>query len=183
MKHLGTKILKSNRLVLRRFKEQDAKEIYEGFINQKDFLYYANKKQRTLEEEIKSLKGIDKKYNNLEYYNWLITLKSNNKIIGAINLNVDNFNESLEFNYAIDDRYKGNGYMTEALNLVKDYCINEIKVNRLYGGCELNNIGSKRVMEKCNFIHEGILRNHLKLCDGYHDMHLYSIIRDRDIMI
>ena len=110
-------------------------------------------------------------------------MKSNNKIIGAINLNVNNFNESLEFNYAIDDRYKGNGYMTEALSLVEDYCINEIKVNRLYGGCEINNIRSKRVMEKCNFNYEGTLRNYLKLCDGYHDMHLYSIIRDRDIMI
>lgn len=178
MKHLGTKILESERLILRRFKEKDAKEIYEGFINQEDFLYYANKEKRTLEEEINSLKGIDEKYKNNEYYNWLITLK-NNKIIGAINLNVDNYNESIEFNYAIDDMYKGNGYMTEALNIVKNYCLNEIKVNRLYGGCEINNIGSKRVMEKCSFTYEGTLRNYLKLRDGYHDMLLYSVIRNR----
>lgn len=37
MKHLGTKMLNSERLVLRRFKEEDALEIYEGFINQEDF--------------------------------------------------------------------------------------------------------------------------------------------------
>ena len=180
MNNLGTKVLESERLLLRKFKEKDAKEIYEGFINQDDFLYYAHKERKTLEEEISSLKGIEDKYKNNEYYNWLITLKSNNKIIGAINLNVYNYNESIEFNYAIDDRYKGNGYMTEALNIVKDYCLNEIKVNRLYGGCEINNIGSKRVMEKCLFIYEGTLRNYLKLRDGYHDMLLYSIIRGRD---
>lgn len=180
MRHLGTKVLQSERLILRRFKESDAKEIYEGYVNQEDFLYYAHKEKRSLEEEINSLKSIDAKYENNNYYNWLITLKENNKIIGSINLKVDDYNESLEFNYAIDDRYKGNSYMTEALNLVKDYCFNELNVNRLYGGCEINNIGSKRVMEKCSFVYEGTLRNYLKLRDGYHDMHLYALIRNRD---
>lgn len=180
MNHVGTKKLESERLILRRFTLDDAKEIYEGYVNQEDFLYYANKEKRTLEEEINSLKGIDDKYNNLEYYNWLITLKDSDRIIGAINLNVDNFNESLEFNYAIDDRYKGNGYMTEALELVKKFLLEEVKANRICGGCELNNIGSKRVMEKCSFTHEGILRNYLKLKDGYHDMHVFSFIRNRD---
>lgn len=180
MIHLGTKILQSDRLILRRFKETDAKEIFEGFINQQDFLYYTNKEKRTLEDEIISLKNIDKKYKNKEYYNWLITLKSNNKIIGAINLNVDNYNESLEFNYAIDDRYKGNGYMTEALNIVKNYCFNDLKVNRFFGGCEINNVGSKKVMEKCSLVYEGTLRNYLRLKDGYHDMLMYSSIRNRD---
>ena len=178
MNHVGTKTIKTDRLVLRRFKESDAKEIYEGYVNQEGFLYYANKEKITLQEEINSLKGIDEKYNNLEYYNWLITL--NDKIIGAINLKVDNYNESVEFNYAVDERYKSNGYMTEALNAVKDYCLNEIKVNRIFGGCEINNIASKRVMEKCNFKYEGILRNHLKLRDGYHDMYMFSFVRDRD---
>ena len=70
--------------------------------------------------------------------------------------------------------------MTEALKTVKDYCFNELSVNRLFGGCEINNIASKRVMEKCSFVYEGTLRNYLKLRDGYHDMHVYSIIRDRD---
>ena len=180
MNHLGTRLLQGERLILRRFKESDAEEIYEGFINQDGFLYYAHKERRSLEEEILSLKGINQKYENNNYYNWLITLKDNNKIIGAINLNVNDFNESLEFNYAIDDRYKGNGYMTEALKLVTDYCLNEIKVNRLFGGCEINNIGSKKVMEKCSYIYEGTLRNYLKLRDGYHDMLLYSIIKNRD---
>lgn len=180
MNSIGTKVLESERLILIRFRESDAKELYEGYINQEEFLYYANKEKKTLEEEIDSLKGIDDKYNNLDYYNWLITLKDNNKIIGGINLNVDNYNESLEFNYAIDNRYTCNGYMTEALNLIKDFCLNEIKVNRLYGGCEINNISSKRVMEKCDFKYEGILRNHLKLRDGYHDMYVFSFIRNRD---
>lgn len=179
MKHLGTKTLKTERLILREFQEVDAQAIYNSFINQEKFLYYANKERRTLEEQRSSLKNISKKYENNEYYNWLITLK-NGKVIGAINLNVDNFNESVEFNYAIDENYQNKGYMTESLNAVKDYCINKLKVNRFYGGCEKNNIASKKVMEKCNLKYEGTLRNHLKLKDGYHDMLMYSFIRNVD---
>ena len=178
MNNIGTKTIETERLILRRFTLEDAKEIYEGYVNQEGFLYYANKEKRTLEEEINSLKGIEDKYNNLEYYNWLITIKDTKNIIGAIYLNVDIYNESVEFNYAIDERYQCKGYMTEALEVVKNYCLNEIKVNRIFGGCEINNIASKKVMEKCSFIYEGTLRSHLKLKDGYHDMCVYSIVRD-----
>ena len=45
MNHLGTKKLQSERLILRRFKESDAEEIYEGYVNQEGFLYYAHKEK------------------------------------------------------------------------------------------------------------------------------------------
>ncbi len=53
MKHLGTIELETKRLILRRFEEKDAEELYFGYINQKEFLYYANKERKTLEEEKK----------------------------------------------------------------------------------------------------------------------------------
>lgn len=65
--------------------------------------------------------------------------------------------------------------MTEALNAVKEYCLKEIKVNRIFGRCEINNVASKKVMEKCSFVYEGTLRKHLKLSDGYHDMCIFNI--------
>ena len=179
IKHLGTVSLKTERLLLREFREEDAEGIFNSYINDEDFLYYANKKKRTLEEEKASLIGISDKYKSNEYYNWLITLKDKT-IIGAINLNVDNFNESVEFNYAISKKYYNNGYMTEALKEIKRFCLEELKVNRFYGGCEINNIASKKVMEKTGLIYEGTIRNYLKLCDGYHDLLMYSFINERD---
>lgn len=179
MNHLGTVKLESERLILRRINEADAEEIFNGFVNQDGFLYYANKKKRSLEEEKKSLEGIDKKYENKSYYNWLITLKGNGNIIGSINLRVEEKNETVEFNYAIDERYSSKGYMTEALNLIKEFSLNKLDVNRFQGGCCIENIASKRVMEKCNMTCEGILRNYILLNDGYHDMYMYSIINKK----
>lgn len=180
MKHLGTQKLETKRLVLRQIKESDALGIYNSFINEEKFLYYANKEKRTLKEEENSLKGIKEKYKDKEYYNWLITLKDDT-IIGSINLNVDNYNESLEFNYAIDEAHQNNGYMTEALAKVKNYALNSLNANRFYGGCEINNMSSQKVMEKTGLSFEGILRNHLKLRDGYHDMLVYAIVNNNKI--
>ena len=178
MKHLGTAKLITERLVLRRFKEEDAEGIFNSFVNDEDFLYYANKEKRSLEQEKESLHGIEEKYNNKEYYNWLITLKDET-IIGSIYLRVDNTNDSLEFNYAIDKDHQCNGYMTEALNTVKQFALKNLKVSRFFGGCEINNIASKRVMEKCNLKYECTMKNHLKLKDGYHDMLVYVSVKDK----
>ena len=177
MKHLGTRELQTERLLLRRIREEDAEELFLGFVNQKEFLYYAHKEERTLEEEKASLVGISEKYENERYYNWLITLKESGKIIGQIILQVNEYNDSVEFSYAIDKRYTGRNYMTEALERVKAFSLEELEVNRFQGGCCVENTASRRVMEKCGLTCEGMLRKYLKLCDGYHDMYMLAVVR------
>lgn len=88
---------------------------------------------------------------------------------------MNNSDETAEISYAIDERYTGNGYMTETLMAVRDLCLNTIMVKRLSGGCEIDNIASRRVMEKCGFTCQKIIKNHLKLSDGFHDMYLFVI--------
>lgn len=179
MKSIGTIELISNRLCLRKFSQDDSKEIFEGFRNQKEFLYYSNKTACTLEEERNSLTNIDERYKDKNYYNWLITLKETKQIIGAIHFNVTLRNDSVMFSYAIDNRFTGNGYMTEALKIVKDFAFNKMEVHRFEGGCVVTNIASKRVMEKCGLIQEGILKDYVKLSDGYHDMYMFVVINEK----
>ena len=173
MSEFGSKKIETNRLILRKITIEDSKAIYEGFVNQKEFLYYSNKKERTLKEQIDSLKEIDKKYENPDYYNWLITLKSN-EVIGQIVANKYNIENSVIINYAIDNRYTCQGYMKEALKAVLDYLINQPNITSVYCGCCIENIASKKVMEKyMKFVKT--IKNHVTLSDGLHDMHLYVV--------
>ena len=173
MKHLGTKKLITSRLILRRITLNDAEGIFEGFINQEEFLYYSNKERRTLEEEIKSLEGIDLKYLDLSYYNWIICLKENNKIIGSINAHFIPQENKTIINYALDNNYKNNNYMSEALREVLRYLKEEVSIPLIECGCVIENKASKRVMEKANMIYQGVLEKEVLLKDGYHDMHLF----------
>ena len=174
MYHLGTIKISTERLVLRQFNDNDGIGIFNSYINDEKFLYYANKEKVSLEQIKQWLSSIDKKYENKEYYNWVITLKDN-EVIGAINLRVDNDNDLVWLNYAIGNRHNNLGYMTEALNAVKDFGLNNLKVRKIIGGCELNNIASQRVMEKCGFKFEEVRENELLLKDGLHDLKIFSI--------
>lgn len=178
MKHLGTVELETERLILRRFRMEDAKEIYEGFINQEDYLYYFNRVHRTLQDQIDSLVGIDEKYEDPMVYNWLIVEKSENKIVGRAHFFVKDVTECVEVNYAIDKRFEGNGYMSEALKCLIDFSINQLEVKRFQSMCVIENAKSRRVMEKCNMHFEGTLKGYVKLADRYHDVYLYSVINE-----
>lgn len=176
MNNLGTKTLESDRLILRKFELKDVESVYNGYINQSEFLYYAHKENKSLDEIKDYIENKIERYKNDDYYDWVIILKENNEVIGSINLNVDMHNDSVQFNYAIDNRYIFKGYMTEALEEVKKFSIYELKVNRFQGGCAVENTASKRVMEKCGMKCEGVLRSYIQLEDGYHDMYMFSII-------
>lgn len=89
MNHKGTCLLETKRLILRKFKEEDAEKIVEGYRNQKEFLYYANKEKISLKDEKRIIKEIIKKYENNNYYNFAICLKEDETLIGSINLKVD----------------------------------------------------------------------------------------------
>lgn len=175
MNHLGTRELRTERLLLRRFREADAEAVCASYLNDEGFLYYAVKEATSVEQEREILRAAEARYADADYYNWLITLKDGT-VIGAINLRAGDGGESLEFNYAIDGRHCNRGYMTEALAAVRDFAVNELQVRRFFGGCAAENIASKRVMEKCGLRHEGTVADGLTLKDGYHDMNVYSFV-------
>ena len=89
----------------------------------------------------------------------------------------ENFDKAVQD--AIDNRYTNNGYMKEALKIVLDYLLNEVKVDKVYCGCCIENIKSKKVMEKY-MKYVTTLKNHVELSDGLHDMHLYVISKKMD---
>ena len=177
MKHQGTKILKTQRLILRPIRSEDWQELFYGLRNQPEFLYYANKKRITKKQQKQALENIAEKYKNLDYYNWVITQKSDGKIVGQIVLKVMEQNQSVEFSYATDHNFCGKGYMTEALNCIINFAIKKIKVERIQGGCATKNIASKKVMQKCNMNFEGTLKNYLRLSDGNHDMFMFALTK------
>ena len=179
MKHLGTQRLETERLVLRRLNVEDAEPLFYGLRNQPEFLYYTNKEKISLEKQKEAFLELEEKYQNNEYYNWAIVLKETDDIVGMINFRVENKNDSVEFNYATDNRFTGRGFMTEALRAVTEFALEKMEVNRIQGGCVVKNIASKRVIEKCGYEFEGVLKNYVKLSDGYHDMNMFAITKKR----
>ena len=66
--------------------------------------------------------------------------------------------QQIEFGYVIARPCWGQGYMTEALSTVVDWSLNQPEIWRASAFCDIDNLGSARVMEKAGMTFEGILR-------------------------
>ena len=86
--------------------------------------------------------------------------KQDNKMVGMIHVrhNIDNdflreIGGHIGYSVAPDERRKG--YASSMLRLSLDFC-REIKIDDIFITCYKDNIGSRKTIENCGFIFEGI---------------------------
>ncbi len=111
---------------------------------------------------------------------WAITLKSNHKMIGTIELYNWVFRFSAELGYSVNPDYWGNGFASEAGAAVLDFAFNHLRLKRVEAGTFETNYQSMRVCEKLGFTREGVLRNSYLRYDGVVFNKVVYGITDRD---
>ena len=67
--------------------------------------------------------------------------------------------------------------MTEALQTIIHFGFNELDINRIEAEVMQGNIISEKLLEKLNFVREGILRQWMLWNGQYYDMTMYSLLR------
>lgn len=92
--------------------------------------------------------------NNLENYHWLanrqIILKAENKAIGSANFkNSPLENKDIEIGYGINPDYENLGYMTEAVQALCEWAMNQPDVESVIAETDKENYASQRVLQKC----------------------------------
>jgi ribosomal-protein-alanine N-acetyltransferase len=89
------------------------------------------------------------------------------------------YQQDLEIGYDITEpKERGKGYATEATGLLIDYLFLNKEVERIQASCDTRNMASQRVLEKCGFKKEGLMRKVRFALGGYRDNYLYSILRE-----
>jgi len=103
-----------------------------------------------------------------------------NEAVGSIGLILQNDIETgtAEVGYWLGEAVWGKGLGTAALNAFSGWAFAEFDLRRLYAAVMVDNLGSRRVLEKAGFVLEGILRQHA-LKDGVlKDQAYYGLLRD-----
>ena len=70
--------------------------------------------------------------------------------------------------------------MTEALSEVPAWALRQPEIFRVGAVCDINNVGSARVLEKSGFAREGVLRRwlvHPNITDEPRDCYSYARVR------
>jgi ribosomal-protein-alanine N-acetyltransferase len=89
-------------------------------------------------------------------------------------------NLKIEVGYALARPYWGKGYMTEVLRAVIDWSLAQPHIFRVQAFCDVDNLGSARVMEKAGMTREGLLRRyvlHPNINDEPRDAYMYAVVK------
>ena len=180
MKHLGTKTIETERLILRRCVLEDAAFMYRDWASDPEVTKYLTWPTHTCVEDSRAiLQEWVKEYEKNSFYLWAIEPKGLGQPIGSISV-VEISEEAnwVEIGYCIGRNWWRRGYVSEALKALVAFFFEEVGVGRIQARHDPRNVGSGAVMRKCGMVCDGTLRradrNNLGICDAC----VYSILRE-----
>ena len=179
MNKAGTQRIETDRLILRRFRSEDAEDMYANWASDPEVTRFLTWPAHSSVDVTKALlEDWVPRYEDGGYFNWAMEYKNTGKVIGNISV-VKVIDEigSLEFGWVIGKKYWGNGYTAEAGLKLIDFFFDQVGANRICAGHDVNNPNSGRVMQKIGMKFEGILRQSARNNQGIVDMAYYSIIK------
>lgn len=152
---INGKVLETQRLILREFKENDLTDFYEyasvdGVGEMAGWSHHEN--IETTKEILNSFIKDNKVF--------AIVYKENNKVIGSLGVEKYFMEDKLDefknlygrsIGYVLSKDYWGKGLMPEAVKCVINYLFDECNLDFIICGYYLFNNQSKRVQEKCGF--------------------------------
>lgn len=106
-------------------------------------------------------------------------IEVNGEAVGTIFLTELDFkNSSALLNIKLlQTEYGNKGIGTKSLQLLMEYCFDELNLHCLYAYILEYNQASQRLFEKCGFVKEGVLRQRIYKQGRYHDVIAYSFIK------
>ena len=181
MKHLGTKTLETQNLILRKIQNGDYKPAFKNYCSDEDVTDYVLWEVHKNEEETKELFSLwMNTYDEEDTYKWVIVYKENNEVIGMI----DAFKrlmkyDTAEIGYCLGKGYWNKGLMTEALKEVIRFMFEECGAETIYAEYLENNPASGKVMQKAGMTYDGRFRSRiLDRFNNRNDLIAYSILRE-----
>ena len=180
MKHLGTKRLETERLILRPFTLDDAQAMFENWGSDPEVTKYLTWPTHTGVETSRAVLGDwVTHYGEPDYYQWAIVPKAEGVPIGGISVVKQNAEvQSVHIGYCIGRRWWRQGITSEALGEVMRFFFEEVGVNRIDSRHDPRNPHSGAVMAHCGMTREGTMRQADRNNQGICDYTEYGILRD-----
>ncbi len=169
--------LKSNRLLLRPFKETDIGSVFQGLSNP-DIIKYYGVSYDSLEatnEQMNWFKNLEIEETGI----WFAICSSNNKTFygaGGLN-NISKEHKKAEIGFWLLTDFWRKGIMTEALPLICNYGFTHLDLHRIEGFVESENINCKKTLTKLGFLHEGTMRDCEIKNEAFISLDIYSKLK------
>ncbi|MDP2301642.1 MAG: GNAT family N-acetyltransferase [Ignavibacteria bacterium] len=161
---------------LRRLVWADAPIIYE-FMQEYDLVKYLAELPQpyNIEHAYAFIEFANKETEEKKTFHFAIVDRATGNFIGAIGLkDVDLDFKVAETGYWIGKKYWGCGFATDAIMVMINFCMRELKLKKLKAIVFESNVGSIKVLEKCGFKYFGFSEK--KYCNTLLDEPLLEFV-------
>ena len=158
--------IETERLILRNFKESDAKDLYE-YLEKPEVNCFACMKLADMDAALKAARERAEDEMDLA-----IEEKASGKVIGEIFVHMESANsdsktlDTASPCWMLNKAYQNKGYMHEAVSAYYDYLFNEMEVRRIYIFTEDYNIACQNLCRKLGMRHEGTFIEFVSFVDN-----------------
>ncbi len=177
----------SERLILRCARpEEDAAMVNDAvdvsLEELRPWMPWANLPPCTLEEQIEVLQSSRQKYTERTDFRLLLFSKETGEMVGSSGIHrMDWEVGKFEIGYWVVTQHSGKGYITEAVDRITKFCIEEFQANRIEIRCDALNVKSAAVAERLGFKLEGIQRkDSLDTSGNLSDTMIFSKVRGEE---
>lgn len=171
--------IETERLVLRKFKLDDAKDMFDSYCSRDIVTKYLRwLPHKDIKDTIKYLSEVVlPKYEQEYTYCWAIELKETGRVIGCIEVRPEFQTKKCTVGWVLSDDYWSKGFMSEAAKVVIDFMFEEGFV-RVQSHHQIGNIASGKVMQKIGMSYEGRLKKYdIDRHGRIVDCEIYAIVK------
>lgn len=169
----------TERLLLRKPRLEDAQAIFEGWAQDPEVTRYLTwRPHERIEQTQEFIRSCIRSWEGATRFPYIITLKETGEVIGMIDPRIEG--PKIGIGYIAARPHWGKGYMPEATRALIDLAFQQPSIYRVYATTDLENIASRRVLEKVGMQCEGILRRyilHPNISAIPRDSYIYAITR------
>ena len=171
--------LQTERLLLRPMERSDFADLYDYARREDTSRYLVWTPHPSPDYTRNYLAMIARLYRKGQFFDWAIVERQSGRMIGTCGFTkLDLQNRVGEIGYVLNPTRHGRGYATEAVMRVLEYGFFELQLNRVEGRYMVENMPSRRVMERCGLTYEGVLRQSMLIKGVYRDIGICSIVRE-----
>lgn len=166
-------VLQTDRLILRTLCAGDVPSLREWLSDPSVYTYWGARMGKT---DKNPALMFDRAPKPAKSFHWGIVHRGDGKVIGELWVYLIENDRMAKVAYRLNPRCHGQGYATEALRAAVNFCFTHTELRRLWTAVDVRNTASCRVLEKCGFRREGLIRQG-KMGTSWCDYYLYGLLK------
>lgn len=174
-----TRILETERLLLRPFRPVDLDSLHEYASDAEVTRYMIWGPNRDRAESARFLKDAIDSFENGPQFSFAVERRMDCRLIGSIGLSITSeTHREAEVGYCYRKDAWGQGYATEAARRALEFGFDVLTLHRIFATCRPVNAASAHVLQKIGMKQEGFLRRHRFAKGEWQDSLLFAILQD-----